>query len=123
MRNHDRTTKALLAIIAIFLGVLVFKSVFVTAPKATAADGVAAGTSQLQNYNQSVQNTGSGDVIAYHTMPVSTIGINAKDKIRAIHTLDSAQSFIVQFDDRVEVYRIDGVNLTAIANQASATGN
>lgn len=120
MRNHDRTTKALLAIIAIFLGVLVLKSAFVTAPKATAAD-VAQGTSQLQNYNQSVQNTGTGDVIAYHTVPVSTIGISAKDKIRAIHTLDSAQSFIVQFDDRVEVYRIDGVNLTALAAQSKTS--
>lgn len=122
--RSDRTTKVLLTLIALFLGFLVGKSILSSTPRAVAQATAQAGTSVLQNYNQSMQNNTDGTVLTYHTVPLTSIAISTKDKLRTINVMDQASAFILQFDDRVEVYRVEPVNLTDLAaRKAERTAN
>jgi hypothetical protein len=126
MFNGDRTTKILLTLIAIFLGVLVFKSLFDSTPRAAAQQrALSAPTSTssqgaVSNTNsQSNETDADGNILikGYRTIPVSTININAKDKVLGLQVIDSAQAFLIQYSDRVEVYRVDTVILNKILNK------
>lgn len=118
----DRTTKVLLTFIAIFLGFLVFKSIFNSAPRAVAQTGQS--DVNVQNYtSQQFHNGDNGQIVTYRTIPVSTIKFNTKDKLLSLNVIDSASAFLLQYTDRIEVFRIDGINLTAIQQMQQAAQN
>lgn len=118
----DRTTKVLLTLIAIFLGFLVCKSIFHSGPLAVAQTGQSE--VNVQNYtNQEFHNGDNGQIVAYRTVPVSTIKFNTTDKVLSLSVIDSASSFILQYANRIEVFRIDGVNLTALQQMRQAQNN
>ena len=113
MFNSDRGTRMLLGFIALCLGFLVCKSLFQGAPHAVAQSEQPG--SVVQNTNVAVHNGDNGVVYNYRTTPVSTINIAAKDKVVSLQVIDSAQAFLVQFSNRIEVYRVDAVNMTDLA--------
>lgn len=108
MFKGDRTTKILLTVVAIFLGLLVFKS-FQSNTAVAQSTGVTIPLYGLQNLNPINSKNSTGSTIGYRTVPVSSINFKPKDKVRSLQVVDSAQSFLVQYDDRIEIYKLDNV--------------
>jgi hypothetical protein len=97
MFSPDRTIKCLLAAIAVLLLILAGKPLLRVTPSAmaqTAAD--------------------SALVVGYRTSLISSIKIASADRVRGVQVIDSAQSFVVQYDDRFEVYRVNSVTADQI---------
>ena len=113
MIHSDRITKMLLAFIAIFLGVLVFKSVFQATPLAAAVT-----TNAVQNLN-AMSKSSDGTVKGFNTLPVSVINLNPKAKVISVQVMDIAQSFVVQYVDHIEVYRVDTSDVTSLVTPAA----
>lgn len=100
----DLTTKVLLTVIALFLGILVVRP-WMTSTTANLPLGlgtqsaVAAETDNLTNANK----------IGIRTELASILRLSDKSKVRSIHVIDKAQSFLVQYDDVMMLYTIKDV--------------
>lgn len=113
MFKSDLTTKVFLALIALFLGILVCKSVFQGGAGAVAQAATQAQiqTAYVQNNPNAVTKNADDTVFGYRTVGVSVVKFNAKDKVIGVQVIDSAQSFLVQYSDRLEVFRVDSLPL------------
>lgn len=112
MFTIDRTVKLLLAVIAILLAVLVFRPQTQLTPIAWAQD-----TSTTTGGDTSASQD-TGGLIGYRTSMISSIAIAKTDKIRSLQVVNSAQSFVVQYDNRLEVYRIGGLSKDTLGQLA-----
>lgn len=92
MLKTDRTTKLLLAAIVVLLAVLVFRPMLPVAPDAHAQSAIPVEADTVE--------------LGYRIPQPTTIRIPANEYVREIQVIDSAQSFLVRYDNRIEVYRI-----------------
>ena len=99
--NIDRTTKFLLTVIALLLVALVCKPLFKVTPDAQAQTSTASTATSTVDTSQYVGSRSS---------LISSIAISSKDRVRNLLVLDSARSFIIQYDDRFEIYRVSDIN-------------
>ena len=101
----DRTTKLLLLVIAVFLGILVLRPMVRVTPEATAQ------SSSSDDRGTSVRNRLKGWKTAY----LSRIPTDPNQKSPDIHVVDSAQSFLVCYRDHIEVWRIADISISRAA--------
>jgi hypothetical protein len=116
----DRMVKLLLTLIVLLLSVIALRPLFPSATLAHATDT----TSSVDNV--STTSSDQANVVGLRTVLASRIPVSTSDKIRALHVVDSAHSFIVQYDNRIEVYWLDNLipsaaALTALRNKAAAS--
>ena len=101
--NIDRTTKFLLTAIALLLAVLVFKPLFTLTSEAQAQ------TNTVATPIRQTATTDSPTYVGSRSTLISTIAINDDDRVRNLLVLNSARSFIVQYDNRFEIYRVSDI--------------
>ncbi|HOE97680.1 MAG TPA: hypothetical protein PLS90_13170 [Candidatus Sumerlaeota bacterium] len=92
----DRTVKILLTIIAVLLAILVVRPALRFAPEVTAQ------TSDRRN----APNPNPEPIIRWHTDLLSTIPHLVNKRKPEIHVINGDSAFLLQYDDRVEVWRI-----------------
>lgn len=90
----DRITKLLLGAIVVLLGVLVVRPMIPVAPQAQAQQ---QGTNQVE--------------LGYRIPPPSTIKLNPEEALREVQVIDGAQAFLLRYDNRIEVYRVQVVSV------------
>lgn len=93
----DKTVKIMLLVIIVLLSALLIRSTWDPTPAAQAATVSAKKVSQ--DY--------------YATKMISVL---ERTDIKAVHIVDSAQSFILELDDGLEIYRIQGSRITLTDN-------
>lgn len=91
MFTPDRTVKFMLGTIIILLTAILADQLISTTAK---ADDTATSTSS------------SLIEAAWKTDAVSSIKIGSSDRIKNIYTLDQANSVVVQYSDRIDIYRM-----------------
>ena len=90
----DRTVKLLLVAVVMLLA-------------------VNAGTQVIQPAGAQTANSPSTVMEAgWLTEIVSAIPIKKEDRVNAIHVMDQAQSFVIQYENRIEVYRVRSFNVS-----------
>ena len=85
MISIDRTTKILLALIILFLAILTLRPMLPVGPSAQAADNVLLGAT---------------------TKLMTRIPLDSNKTIKGIYVIDNANAFVVQYPERLDVYRI-----------------
>jgi hypothetical protein len=111
----DRTVKILLGLIALFLGIVALRPLVEVATTAWAQSATVIGPA---DENGMV-------TIGSRVVDVSTVLREQGKAVRGVYVIDSAQSFIVQYDDHFRVYRIRDVKLpegTTISPRSTAPG-
>ena len=112
MIQIDRTVKMLLGAIVIVLAIIAFKPFFDVVPSALAQTTAQ----QTMTLAQLVQLAQTAPLNAYnqldlgYTVPQpSIIQVPQGQYVREIQVIDSAHAFLVRYDNRIEVYRIQTV--------------
>lgn len=90
MFTPDRTVKLMLGAIIILLTAIL-------------ADRIVTSTARADATTSSSSNLIEA---AWTTETVSSIKIGTKDRIKSIFTLDQANSVVVQYEDRIDIYRM-----------------
>lgn len=108
MFTPDRTVKLMLGAI-IFLLTAILADRIVT-PTANADTTTSSGSSLVE--------------AAWTTEEISSIKFGSKDRVKSIFTLDQANSVVVQYEDRIDIYRLRPVYIdpSKITLRKSATG-
>lgn len=99
----DRTVKVLLGTIVVLLTLLLLRPQVKIAPEA-----------QAENRALTTRVEQAPDVVGYRTALISTVNVPKGDKVRNVLVIDSAQSFVVQYDDRMEVFRVNDITATMV---------
>ncbi len=98
MPQIDKTTRALIGLIALLLAVIAFRPYFDPAQSALAQSGSSNGV--------------AGTV--FSTQLVNRVTFT--DSIVSVQVMDSKGVFLVQTKNRVEVYRVGDFPITAVPN-------
>lgn len=93
----DRTTKFLLLVIATLLAALVLRPLWPTS-RAVAAESTTTTSTDTQTETRRY---------GYRLTEVGNITVPRGVIVREMEVVDSAQSFVVRMDDKINVYRID----------------
>lgn len=116
----DRTTRLLLAIIAVALAAIALKPLLHVTSAAVAQEVIGSGTTGIQDQAGTADQT---RILGYRVTQVSTIVVPKGDTVRSLQVLDKAQSFVVQYDNRLEVYRINDVRMTPGVTRSSSNSS
>ncbi len=102
MIQFDRTVKILLGLIALFLGILALQPILRFVSTAQAQDGTANSTTSTRR---------EPPVIGHRVQFMSSIAISEDTPIREMQVIDSAQSFVVRYDKKIDVYYVQDMHL------------
>ncbi|MCL5271719.1 MAG: hypothetical protein M1457_14460 [bacterium] len=108
MAKMDGTVKFLLTAIVILLGILVLKPLVKVATPALAQ---TTSSKSSQNTSDQTASSSEGSLTAYRLQEVGTMVPTTGKTIREIQVIDSAQAFLVRYDDQVEVFRVQSVTI------------
>jgi hypothetical protein len=94
--KFDRTTKTLLTVIAVCLSILVVRPFLKATPEAVA------------------QSTFDPDFVTlgYRVADPMQVALRKDNEVRGVFILESASSFIIQYEDRMMVYRLYPVKIS-----------
>jgi hypothetical protein len=97
MITIDRTTKLFLTVIVLLLAAIVFRPMLPISPSAMA---------------QTTTTTDTSTVEVTQIPQPSLIAVPSGQYVREIQVIDSAKAFLVRYDNRIEVYHVQVLQLT-----------
>lgn len=98
----DRTVKILLVVIALLLVVIAARPLFTFAPQAFAAS---------DNRGIAISNNDTTQFAGHRLQQVGMMTIPRSATVREVQVIDSAQAFVVRFDNQIAVFRVDKINI------------
>jgi hypothetical protein len=98
MKTTDRTTKLLLAAIVVLLGLLAVRPMLPMTSSAVAQQAVPIADDNVD--------------LGFRVPQPSVIVVPEGQFVREIQVIDSAQAFLVRYDNRIEVYRVQVMQMS-----------
>jgi hypothetical protein len=109
--NMDRTIKLLLAVIAVMLTVIALR------PYASLGANAMAETTSSTTSSGSTGSTWTN--LGIIVQDPSVIKVPTGKTVREMQVLDNANTFVVRYDDQINVYHIQTIDVQKIATSAA----